>query len=130
MREYWDRDSSSLANGGSYISSSLSGSKAAERDTALGYFEHNTHRMGYARFKSLGMFVGSGAVEAGCKAIVGQRLKLSGMRWSLPGAAGILTLRCLEASDRWDEIPARASNQAPAAGAGAQDATTHVARPW
>ncbi|MET3204582.1 UNVERIFIED_ORG: hypothetical protein ABIB21_001371 [Arthrobacter sp. UYEF13] len=28
------------------------------------------------------MFVGSGTVEAGCNAIVGPRLKLSGMRWS------------------------------------------------
>ena len=45
-----------------------------------------------------------GPVEAGCKAVVGQRLKLSGMRWSMPGAAGILTLRCLEASNRWEEI--------------------------
>jgi hypothetical protein len=30
------------------------------------------------------MFVGSGAVEAGCKAIIAQRLKPSDMRWSLP----------------------------------------------
>jgi hypothetical protein len=92
----------------------LVGKKAGDLDTALGYFEHNACRMRYAYFKKLGMFVGSGAVEAGCKAIVAQRLKLSGMRWSLPGAAGILTLRCLEASDRWDEIPAR-QGQAPAA---------------
>jgi hypothetical protein len=60
--------------------------------------------MRYANFKSLGMFIGSGAVEAGCKAIVGQRCKLSGMRWSVPGAAGILALRCLEGSGRWEEI--------------------------
>ena len=79
----------------------LTGRKAADLKTALGYFEHNAHRMHYARFKKLGMFVGSGAVEAGCKAIVGQRLKLSGMRWTEHGATGILTLRCLEASDRW-----------------------------
>ena len=52
----------------------------------------------------LGMFVGSGAVEAGCKACVfAQRLKLSGMSWTLAGAYGILTLRCQQASDRWDE---------------------------
>ena len=55
-------------------------------------------------FRSLGMFVGSGAVEAGCKAVIGQRLKLSGMRWSVPGAAGILALRCQQASGRWEEI--------------------------
>jgi hypothetical protein len=82
----------------------LTGRKASELSTALGYFEHNAHRMHYARFRKLGMFIGSGAVEAGCKAVVGQRLKLSGMRWSMPGAPGILTLRCLEASNRWEEI--------------------------
>jgi hypothetical protein len=57
--------------------------------------------MHYARFRALGMFVGSGTVEAACKAI-GQRLKLSGMRWAIPGATGIATLRCQEASGRWE----------------------------
>ena len=50
------------------------------------------------------VFVGSGTVEAGCKAIIGQRLKLSGMRWNIPGATGILTLRCHRGSNRWEEI--------------------------
>jgi hypothetical protein len=50
------------------------------------------------------MFVGSGAVEAGCKAVIGQRLKLSGMRWSLPGADAIIALRCREASTGWEQI--------------------------
>jgi hypothetical protein len=36
----------------------LTGRKAKELQTALGYFEHNAHRMQYARFRSLGMFVG------------------------------------------------------------------------
>jgi hypothetical protein len=83
----------------------LAGNKARDLDTALGYFEHNAHRMRYAHFRELGMFVGSGVVEAGCKSIVAQRCKLSGMRWTTTGAAGILTLRCLEASDRWEQIP-------------------------
>ncbi len=60
--------------------------------------------MHYAHFKSLGMFIGSGAVEAGCKAIAGQRCKLSGMRWTVPGATGILALRCRQASNRWEEL--------------------------
>jgi hypothetical protein len=92
----------------------LAGRKAADLATALGYFEHNAHRMRYAHFRKLGMFVGSGAVEAGCKSIVAQRCKLSGMRWTIPGATGILTLRCLQASGRWEEIPAR-PGQTPAA---------------
>ena len=89
----------------------LAGKKATDLQTALGYFEHNAHRMCYAHFRKLGMFVGSGAVEAACKAIVAQRCKLSGMRWTLTGAYGILTLRCLDASGRWEQAwaqPARA----------------------
>ncbi len=91
------------------------GSLARERDKALGYFEVNAHRMHYAHFRDLGMFVGSGAVEAGCKAVIGQRLKLSGMRWTVPGATGIATLRCQEASNRWEEIWQRPHNQTTAA---------------
>jgi hypothetical protein len=62
--------------------------------------------MRYARFRELGVFVGSGAVEAGCKSVVAQRLKQSGMRWSTRGAAAVVTLRCQEASgpSRCDEI--------------------------
>ena len=93
----------------------LAGAKAQELDTALGYFETNAHRMRYKHFRTLGMFVGSGAVEAGCKAVIGQRLKLSGMHWSMPGATGILTLRCQEASGRWEEIWPQPHNQTGAA---------------
>lgn len=78
---------------------------------ALGYFKTNAHRMRYAYFREHGLFVGSGVVEAGCKSIVGQRLKLSGMRWNLPGATGILTLRCHQASDRFDHIWTQPHNQ-------------------
>ena len=39
--------------------------------------------MRYSRFRSRGLFTGSGVVEAGCKAVIGQRLKLSGMRWTV-----------------------------------------------
>ena len=82
----------------------FTGALARERDRQLGYFEVNACRMHYARYRQLGMFVGSGAVEAGCKAVIGQRLKLSGMRWSIPGATAIATLRCQEASNRWEQI--------------------------
>jgi hypothetical protein len=82
----------------------LEGVKAEELDKKLHYFETNTHRMRYARFKSLGMFIGSGAIEAGCKAIVAQRAKQPGMHWTVGGAAGIIALRCQQASGRWDEL--------------------------
>ena len=93
----------------------LTGVKAEELDTALGYFETNAPRMRYKHFRSLGLFIGSGAVEAGCKAVIGQRLKLSGMHWSCHGATGILTLRCQQASGRWEEIWQQQPNRSGAA---------------
>jgi hypothetical protein len=76
----------------------LSGPKADELDKAVNYFETNAHRMRYAYYRKLGMFVGSGVVEAGCKSVVGARLKRSGMHWTARGATAIATLRCQHAS--------------------------------
>jgi hypothetical protein len=91
----------------------LVGVKATDRDKALHYFETNTVRMRYGHYRELGLFIGSGTVEAGCKAVIGQRLKLSGMRWTRPGATGILTLRCQQASNQWDDIWTPPHNQTP-----------------
>ena len=53
--------------------------------------------MRYKWFRSRGLFVGSGVVEAGCKAVIGQRLKQSGMHWTVNGADAIVALRCQQA---------------------------------
>lgn len=71
---------------------------------ARGYFETNAERMRYARFRSQGLFVGSGVVEAGCRTVVGFRLKQSGMRWTVRGANAIIALRCADLSGRWEEF--------------------------
>jgi hypothetical protein len=71
---------------------------------AIGYFETNTERMRYDVFRKLGLFVGSGVVEAGCKTVVGDRLKRSGMQWSVEGANQIIALRCCQLSGRWDDF--------------------------
>jgi hypothetical protein len=89
----------------------LHGSEAEETDKALEYFKRNAQRMRYDVFRHHGMFIGSGVVEAGCKTIIGQRLKLSGMRWNIPGATGIITLRCHHASNRFDQIWPHPNNQ-------------------
>jgi hypothetical protein len=82
----------------------LAGVKAEDLDKKLGYFERNAHRMRYQHFRDLGMFIGSGAIEGGIKAIVVQRAKQSGMHWTTGGAASIIALRCQHASGRWDEL--------------------------
>jgi hypothetical protein len=82
----------------------LTGVKKDELDTALGYFENNAPRMRYHWFRSRGLFTGSGVVEASCKSIIGQRLKQSGMHWTVNGASAIATLRCHQASCPDDHI--------------------------
>ncbi len=69
----------------------------------LAYFRKNKQRMRYAEWKRQGFMIGSGVVEAACKTLVAQRLKLSGMRWGSHGAQAILTLRGWDQSDRFDE---------------------------
>jgi hypothetical protein len=71
---------------------------------AQGDFETNAARMHYAHFRRQGLFVGSGVVEAGCKTVVGLRLKQSGMRWTVQGANAIIALGCCELSGRWEEF--------------------------
>ena len=82
----------------------LEGVKKDEIDTALGYFENNASRMRYRWFRQCGLFTGSGVVEASCKTIVGQRLKQSGMHWTVTGADAIIALRCREASSTWEAV--------------------------
>ena len=75
--------------------------KDARRE--IGYFDKNKKRMRYAKFKDQGMFVGSGVVEAGCKSVIGQRLKQSGMEWSVRGANAVIALRCTAISGRTED---------------------------
>ncbi|MGC9197918.1 MAG: hypothetical protein ACP5E5_03140 [Acidobacteriaceae bacterium] len=58
------------------------------------YFERNAERMRYPKFRRLHLFVGSGVIEAGCKTVIGSRLKQSGMFWIIRGANAIVALRC------------------------------------
>lgn len=81
-------------------------SKGAKRkliEAELTYFRNHRKQMRYAEFKRQGLPIGSGVVEAACKTLVTQRLKRSGMRWSIPGGQAILTLRSLAKSERWDQ---------------------------
>jgi hypothetical protein len=60
--------------------------------------------MQYGTLREAGYFIGSGVVEAGCKAIIGGRCQPSGMFWSESGAENILAFRCIHSSRRMDEF--------------------------
>ncbi len=72
-------------------------------ETEIHYLEKNAEYMRYAEFRTRGLFVGSGVVEAGCKTLIGQRLKQSGMEWSVRGANAIISLRCVLTSGRFED---------------------------
>jgi hypothetical protein len=67
------------------------------------YFERNAERMRYPKFRRQHLFVGSGVIEAGCKTVIGSRLKQSGMFWTVRGANAIIALRCCHLNGRFED---------------------------
>ena len=73
-------------------------------ESTIRYYEQNKERMRYNLYGERGLFVGSGVIEAGCRAVIGQRLKQSGMHWTVKGANNIIALRCILMSHHWDDF--------------------------
>ena len=80
----------------------LKGKKRKEFNKAYRYLRQRMAYMKYAAYRRVGVPLGSGVTEAGCKTVYTQRLKLSGMRWHKGGAQTILNLRVLQLSGVWD----------------------------
>lgn len=100
--ELWDGDVALVIESMRRMETDNKDTKEILRKT-IQYFETNEQRMQYAKFRKMGLFVGSGVIEAGCKTIVGQRLKQSGMRWTVRGANAIISLRCCQISGQWED---------------------------
>jgi hypothetical protein len=75
-----------------------------EARKCLDYVTGNRHRMRYPEFRAQGLCVSSGVVEAGCKVVVGTRLKRAGMHWTVSGADAIIALRCCLLSGRFEDF--------------------------
>jgi hypothetical protein len=71
---------------------------------AAAYFTDRVAQLAYPTFLAQGYQVGSGLAESACKRFGTDRMKGAGMRWSLPGAQQVATLRMLLLSDRWQEV--------------------------
>jgi hypothetical protein len=67
------------------------------------YFAVNAPRMRYPAFRRQHLFVGSGVVEAGCKTLIGSRLKRSGMFWRVRAANSISALCCHRLSGKFED---------------------------
>jgi hypothetical protein len=79
-------------------------------EAAITYFTNQSRagRMDYAPLVKSRIPIGSGVTEAACKVLVKQRLCGSGMQWKGPGAAAVLSVRCLTyTTGRWSQCWSR-----------------------
>src|SRR5262245_21364520 len=77
--------------------------KAAARQAQKEAGQHvrnNEHRMDYPHYLPQGWQIGSGPIESACKTVVGQRLKLAGMRSREYGTDNVCHLRALFKSEK------------------------------
>ena len=77
---------------------------AEKLNTEAEYFQRNADKMRYPNFRAQGLFIGSGVIEAGCKTVIGSRLKQSGMFWTVQGANRIIALRCCRVSGEFEDF--------------------------
>jgi hypothetical protein len=75
------------------------------------YIHGNRERMRYPQFHAQGLCTSSGVVEAGCKLVIGTRLKRAGMHWTVAGSNAIVALRCAKLSGRFQDYWERRSEQ-------------------
>ena len=76
-------------------------------EAAVTYFSNRSKagRMDYPPLVESHIPIGSGVTEAACKVLVKQRLCGSGMKWKEPGAAAVLSVRCLTyTTERWSQF--------------------------
>ena len=77
--------------------------RGAKEDAIHYYIEHED-RMMYKTYLQLDLLIGSGPIEAAHRKVIHQRLKLSGQRWSIPGAQATANLRCYKSGGHWNII--------------------------
>jgi hypothetical protein len=91
----------------------LRGSKRDDIDRVCGYFESHRNRMQYDEYLATGYPIATGVIEGACRHLVKDRMERSGMKWTEPGAQGLLHLRCLRASGLWEQFHQQRSARTP-----------------
>jgi len=73
-------------------------------DRAYDYLRTRIRFLDYVRYRHDHLPIGSGVTEAACKTVFTQRLKQSGMSWSIEGGQLILDLRLIHLSGIWSQV--------------------------
>ncbi|MCH7688668.1 MAG: transposase [Planctomycetes bacterium] len=82
----------------------LTGQEEEVYRKAYQYLNNHKAHMDYREYRRLGLPIGSGITEAGCKTVFTQRFKESGMSWGIEGGGVILTLRLATMSQVWKTV--------------------------
>ena len=77
---------------------------ARAKQTAIRYYTEHEDRMMYKTYKTQGLLIGSGPIEAAHRNVIQQRMKLSGQKWSKSGVQAIANLRCYHQSGAWNIV--------------------------
>lgn len=80
------------------------GEAKVAKQKAIEYYIEHDDRMQYKTYRQQGLMIGSGPIEAAHRSVIQQRLKLSGQKWSLPGAQAVANLRCYKHSGAWSIV--------------------------
>jgi len=78
--------------------------KDTDMSTEADYWGRHRERMRYAHFRSLGLAIGSGAVESSVRRVINLRLKGASVAWLEEHAEGMLHLRAHAKSGRWSDL--------------------------
>ena len=78
------------------------GEKRKRLADEIRYLEQGRHRMQYPRYRQEGWPIGSGAVEATCKHLAKERLRVTGARWKRASIPAVVALRPCRANEEWD----------------------------
>ena len=80
------------------------GQAARSLRSVANYFRRNQPYMDYADYLHRGWPIGTGVIEGTCRHLVKDRMELSGMRWTIPGAGALLALRAVNENGDWEDF--------------------------
>lgn len=81
--------------------------QAKSYEHAYAYLKKRSRWMRYQSYRRQHLPMGSGITEAACNIVFTQRLKRSGMAWTISGGQVILNLRVIWFSGVWEDVPQR-----------------------
>jgi hypothetical protein len=71
-------------------------------DTCTGYLQAKREFLDYKAALTAGWPIATGVIEGACRHLIGDRLDITGARWSLQGAEAVLKLRALATNGDFD----------------------------